>query len=72
MEQFECILPLQDPDTLDSETLKDMEDAMFVQVDEDIFGINWLDGFATEILDAKYDVTNAREVAEKQTHLTTQ
>mgnify|MGYP000518588212 CR=1 FL=1 len=52
--------------------MKDMEDAMFVQVDNDIFGVDWLDGFATEILDVKYDITNAREVAEKQTHLTTQ
>ena len=72
MEWYKCILPLRDPDTLDSETFKDMEDAMLIQIDDDIFGVDWLDGFVTEIRDSKYDVTSALEVAEKQTHLTTQ
>ena len=72
IEWFRYILPLRDPDTLDSETFKDMEDSMSIQVEDNIFGVDWLDGFGTETLDAKYDVTNAREVAEKQAHLTTQ
>ena len=69
MEWYECVLPLRDPHTLDSQTYKDMEEAMFVQIDDDILGKDWLDSFATEILDAKYNKTDVREVVNQQTHL---
>jgi len=39
-----------------------MEDAMFVQTEDELLGDDWLDSFATEILDAKYDKTDVKDV----------
>ena len=53
MEWYGCILPLRDPFSLDKESYQDMEDAMYVQTEDELLGEDWLDSFATEILDAK-------------------
>ena len=49
MEWYECILPLRDPFSLDKESYQDMEDAMYVQTEDELLGEDWLDNFATEI-----------------------
>ena len=36
---------------------------------DDILGEDWLDSFATEILDAKYTKTDIKDVVDKQNHL---
>jgi hypothetical protein len=46
-----------------------MEDMFHIQVEEEIFGEDWLKCFAKEILDAKYNKTDAAEVAKGLTHL---
>ncbi len=46
-----------------------MEDMFHIQVKDEIFGEDWLECFATEILDAKYEKTDAAEVVKGLTHL---
>jgi len=46
-----------------------MENAMFVQTEDELLGDDWLDNFATDILDAKYDKTGIKDVVKQQTHL---
>jgi hypothetical protein len=44
-----------------------MEDMFHIQVEDKIFGEDWLECFATEILNAKYEKTD--EVVKGFTHL---
>jgi hypothetical protein len=46
-----------------------MEDMFHIQVEDKIFGEDWLECFATEILDAKYEHTDVVEVVKGLTHL---
>jgi hypothetical protein len=46
-----------------------MEDMFHIQVKDKIFGEYWLECFATEILDAKYEKTDVAEVVKGFTHL---
>ena len=43
---FESLLPLRDPSGLNAKTSNDMEDALFIQQEEAIFGEGWLDSYA--------------------------
>jgi hypothetical protein len=56
---------------LDSKEFDAMEDMFHIQVEDEIFSEDWLECFATEteILDAKYDKTDAAEVVKGLTHL---
>jgi hypothetical protein len=69
MEWLDCSIPLCLPGGLDSKEFDAMEDIFHIQVEDEIFGENWLECFATEILDAKYDKTDAAEVVKGLTHL---
>ncbi len=46
-----------------------MEDMLHIQVEDKIFGEDWLECFATEILDAKYEKTDVDEFMKGLTHL---
>jgi hypothetical protein len=46
-----------------------MEDMFHIQVEDKIFGKDWLECFATEILNAKYERTDVAEVMKGLTHL---
>ncbi len=46
-----------------------MEDMFHIQVKDEIFGEDWLECFAAEILDAKYEKTDVAEVVKGLTHL---
>jgi hypothetical protein len=46
-----------------------MEDMFHIQVKDKIFSEDWLECFATEILDAKYEKIDVAEVAKVLTHL---
>ncbi len=46
-----------------------MEDMFYIQVKDMIFGEDWFECFATEILDAKYDKTDVAEVMNGLTYL---
>jgi hypothetical protein len=53
MEWFDYSIPLCPPGGLDSKEFDTMEDMFYIQVEDKIFGEDWLECFATEILDAK-------------------
>jgi hypothetical protein len=69
MEWFDCSIPLCLPGGLDSKEFDAMEDMFYIQVEEEIFGEDWLECFTTEILDAKYEKTHVAEVVKRLTHL---
>ncbi len=71
MEWFDCSIPLRPPGGLDSKEFDAMEDMFHIQVEDEIFGEDWLECFATEILDAKYEKTDVAEVMKGLTHLNT-
>jgi hypothetical protein len=52
MEWFDCSIPLHPPGGLDPKEFNAMEDMFHIQVKDVIFGEDWLECFATEILDA--------------------
>jgi hypothetical protein len=68
MEWFDCSIPLLPPGGLDSK-VDAMEDMFHIQVEDKIFGEDWLECFATEILDDMYDKTDVAEVVKGLTHL---
>jgi len=39
-----------------------MEDAMHVQTEDELPGEDWLDNYATKMLDAKYNKTDVNDV----------
>jgi hypothetical protein len=69
MEWCDCSIPLCPPGGLDSKEFDAMEDMFHLQVEDKIFGEDWLECFATEILDAKYEKTDVAEVVKTLTHL---
>ncbi len=69
MEWFHCSIPLCPPGGLDSNKLDAMEGMFHVQVEDKIFSEDWLECFATEILDAKYERADVVEVVKGLTHL---
>jgi hypothetical protein len=69
MDWFDCSIPLCPPGGLNSKEFDPMEDMFHIQVEDEIFGEDWLECFATEIVDAKNEKTDAAEVVKGLTHL---
>jgi hypothetical protein len=69
MEWIDCSIPLVPPGSLDSKEFDAMEDMFHIQVEDELFGEDWLKCFATKILDAKYEKTDVSEVVKELTHL---
>ena len=69
VEWYDSILPLRDPRGLDPEHFKEMEDSLFVQIEDEFLGEKWLDSFAIQILDAKYKKADILDVVNDQKHL---
>ncbi len=69
MEWFDCSIPHCPPGGLNSKEFNAMEDMFYIQVEDEIFGEDQLECFATEILDAKYEKTDVAEVVKGLTHL---
>jgi hypothetical protein len=68
MDWFDCSIPLCPPGGLDSNESDAMEDKFHIQVEDKHFGEDWLNCFVTDILDAKYERTDAVEVMKGLTH----
>ena len=68
MTWFDNILDMR-PKGLSSQDFDAMEDAIHIQAEEDLFGVDWLDSYATEILDAKYEYTDVKDVVDRLNHL---
>jgi hypothetical protein len=69
MEWFDCSILLRPLGGLDSKEFNAMEDMFHIQVEDKIFGEDWLECITTEILDAKYEKTDVAEVVKELTHL---
>ncbi len=69
MERSDFSIPLCPPGGLNSKEFDAMEDMFHIQVKGEIFGEDWLECFATEILDAKYEKTDIAEAVKGLTHL---
>ncbi len=69
MEQFDCSIPLHAHGGLDSNNFDAMEDMFHIQVEDKLFGEDWLNCFATKILDAKDEKTDVGEVIKGLNHL---
>jgi hypothetical protein len=46
-----------------------MEDIFFIQTEDELFSEDWLQCYATEVSDTKYDWTEVTDVVDKLTHL---
>ena len=46
-----------------------MVDAFHIQMEDEFFGVYWLQNFATAMLDAKYEYVSVRQVIDNSTHL---
>ena len=69
MEWFDCSIPLCPPGGLDAKDSDAMEDMFFIQTEDELFGEDWLNCYATEILDAPYEWTDVADVVNMLTHL---
>ncbi len=69
MEWFDCSIPLCPPGGLNLKAFDAMEDMFHIQVEDKLFGEDWLECFATNIMDAKYEKTDVAEVVKGLTHL---
>ncbi len=69
MECFDCSIPLHPPGGLDLSEFDAMEDMFHIQAKDKIFGEDWLECFATEILNAKYERIDVAGVVKGLTHL---
>ncbi len=69
MEWFGCSIPLRPPGGLDSNDFDAMEDMFHIQVEDKLISKDWLECFATKILDAKYERMDVVEVLKGITHL---
>ena len=69
MKWFDTVLPLRPKGGLEAQDFDAMADAFHIQVEEELFGEDWLQCFATAILDAKYEFVSVSQVIDNLTHL---
>ena len=69
MEWYESSLPMRPAYGLDSCNFDTMADMYHIQVEDDIQVKGWLECFATEILDAKYEWTDVTDVVQHMDHI---
>ena len=48
-----------------------MEDSLYVQIEDELFGKDWLDSYAATMLDAEYEKADILEVVNNQKQLNT-
>jgi hypothetical protein len=70
MEWFDTTLPLKPTGVgLKAEDFDAMVDSFHIQVENELFGEDWLQNFAVAMLDAKYEYTDVRQVIDQLSHL---
>jgi hypothetical protein len=69
MEWFDTILPLRPKGGLTAEDFDAMSDAFHLQVEDELFGGDWLQCFATAMLAAKYEYVNVHQDIDTLSHL---
>ena len=69
MSWYDNVLPMRPPHGLESSEFIAMEDHYCLQLEDELLGEQWLDCFATEIFDAKYEWTDISTVVNNLKHL---
>ena len=70
MEWYGNSVKMREPWDLNNQEFLHMADSFFLQVEDDMFGDDWLDNYAAErILDAKYEKLDLDGLMSKQDHL---
>ena len=69
MEWFDCSIPLCQLRGIDAKDFDAMEGVFFIQAEDELFSEDWLNCYATDMLDAKYEWTYIADVVNKLTHL---
>jgi hypothetical protein len=69
---YDFVIPMHPSHGLTAQDFNDIEDIYLIQFENEPFGHDWLETYATEILDAKYQWTHVQDVVAKQHHLTDQ
>ena len=69
MEWFDGIISMRPTKGLTTEDFHAMEEQWHVQVEESLFGEDWLKCCATEIIDAKYEWTDVKGIVDKLDYL---
>ena len=69
---YDSTLPMHPCTGLTSADFDHMEDMYYIQYKDELLGQDWLETYATEILDAKYKWTDVRDIIDGQAHLTVQ
>ena len=67
---YDCTLTMRPRKGLTSADFDQMEDMYHIQFEDELLGQDWLQLYATKILDARYKWTDVQDVVENQTHLT--
>ncbi len=62
MEWFGCSIPLCPPGDLNLKEFDAMADIFHIEVEDELFGEDWLECFAIEILDAKYEMGSLMKI----------
>ena len=69
MEWYKILLPMRPAYGLNSYEFDTMVDMYHIQVEYEILVKDWLECFATEILDTKYEWTDVRDIVQHMDHL---
>ena len=64
MPWYDSTFPMRPCKGLMSADFDQMEDAYYIQYEDELLGHDWLETYATEILDARYQWTDVREVVD--------
>ena len=72
MEWCDATLPLCPQRGIDSKEFNAMEDMYNIQLEDELFGEDWLQCYATHILDVRYKFTIVKDVIDQLMHLNTQ
>jgi hypothetical protein len=67
---YDCIVPMYPHHGLTAQDFDDMLNMYLIYFEDELFGHNWLESYATELLDAKHQWTDNQDVLANQHHLT--
>jgi len=69
---YDSTLPMHSQKGLTSADFDHMEDMYYIQYKDELLGQDWLEIYATEILNTRYKWTDVQDVVDGQNHLTAQ
>eukprot|EP00957_Ditylum_brightwellii_P085131 6472813-Ditylum_brightwellii.AAC.2 len=70
MEWYDNVLPMQPSHDLTLSDFLERKESYSIQLEDELFGKDWLHSYAIKILNAKYEFTDVINVVNRQDHLT--